>query len=281
VRLARKDPAGARALFEKALDTRPNDIAALLALTDLDVQAGRGAQATTRLEAALATRPNDTALLTLLGRTYGSAKQFDKAESTLRRAITADPQSSEAFGWLGQLYMAQNQPERAVKEFETLARRRPDLVAPHVLMGPIYEQLGKREEAKEAYRRALALEPRSVLASNNLAFLYAQDNERLDEALELAQQAKSISKTPGVADTLGWVFYRKGLHQQAVDAFKEAYARSPKDTTFQYHLGMAYSKTGELRQARTLLEAALKAVPDAPEAAEAKSILDQLATIGS
>src|SRR5258706_12241045 len=59
----------------------------------------------------------------------------------------------------------------------------------------------------------------AVFAANNLAWIYAVYGKgNLDEAVRLAQGA--VQASPGVAsfaDTLGWVYYKKGLYGAAAE----------------------------------------------------------------
>ena len=112
------------------------------------------------------------------------------------------------------------------------------------------------------------------MLANNLAWMYLADNERLDEALRLAQSARAkLPQSADVADTLGWAFYKNGSTSQAVRTLEEAVQKSPRNAQINYHLGLAYAKHGDLTRARRVLEQALAMAPDAPEAAEARAVL--------
>ena len=61
----------------------------------------------------------------------------------------------------------------------------------------------------------------NVIALNNLAYLLARDNP--DEAVKLAQQAVELApENADVQDTLGWVYYRKGLYSAALPYLQAA-----------------------------------------------------------
>jgi Flp pilus assembly protein TadD len=206
-------------------------------------------------------------------------KDYPRAEQLLRSAIEADPNSTDAYSLLARLLVVEGKADAALKEMESLAARRPDLAGPHVMAGFIYQTQQKRAEAKAAYRRALAIDPRTPVAANNLAYLLADDGESLDEALQLAQLAKSrMPSASYVSDTLGWVFFKRGLYQSSVEALREASKKSPNDVGIQYHLGLALHRLGDTGEARRVLEGALKASPSAPEAVAARQALGVAAT---
>jgi tetratricopeptide (TPR) repeat protein len=67
------------------------------------------------------------------------------------------------------------------------------------------------------------------------------------------------SKTPGFLDTAGWVEYRSGNIERAVELLEQAAALLDEPVPEQqYHLGMAYLAAGRKDEGRELLEAAIE-----------------------
>lgn len=63
---------------------------------------------------------------------------------------------------------------------------------------------------------------------------------------------------PHVSDTLGWILYRRGIHQRALALLRESASRSPDSPMVQSHLRMAALKTGDKEPARKALAVAAK-----------------------
>ena len=87
-------------------------------------------------------------------------------------------------------------------------------------------------------------------------------------------------------DTLGWVYYKKGIYDSSVDMFQEALKlgkknNRPEGAAFHYHLGLAYQKTGKAALARREWEQALKVDPKFQDAGEVKQLLAELKSGGS
>ena len=81
---------------------------------------------------------------------------------------------------------------------------------------------GTLSEAKQAYEAALKLDANNAMGLNNLAFLIAENNGDLDDALTKAQKAKQLlPNTYEVADTLGWIYLKKNLRDNALEIFKD------------------------------------------------------------
>jgi tetratricopeptide (TPR) repeat protein len=138
----------------------------------------------------------------------------------------------------------------------------------------ILEAQHKTEEARKRYERILQIDPNAVVAANNLAWLDVERNQDLDLALQLAQRAKQhLSSDSRVNDTLGWIYYKKNLPQQALPLLEESVRGDPNNPLHQYHLGMTYLRAGDWNKARPPLERALKLNPDFGAAAEAKNAL--------
>jgi len=92
------------------------------------------------------------------------------------------------------------------------------------------------EEVVQAYRRAIALNPDSPTAYNNLAWFYAQRNIDLDGAVELCQMAIQRSAKPTYLDTLAQIYFLRGQYPMAQQAIEKAIALDPQNQTYQDRL---------------------------------------------
>src|SRR5262252_4129669 len=114
------------------------------------------------------------------------------------------------------------------------------------MVGVIEQMQGRTADARQTFERVMATDSRAAVAANNLAWIYADANEQLDTALQLAQTAKAaMAKNAAVDDTLGWVYYRKGLMSQAISSLQQSVQLQPNNASYQYHLGLAYVGLGD------------------------------------
>jgi uncharacterized protein HemY len=67
-----------------------------------------------------------------------------------------------------------------------------------------------------------------------------------------------------------------GNSGQALHFIQQAAAKAPDHPIVNYHLGIAYYKTGQMAEARTHLQKAVASQKDFPGMNEAKSVLAQL-----
>lgn len=277
VLLAKTDVRGAAREFDKALELAPSNLDALAGRLAVDVHDKRPADGRPRIERALASSPKDPKLLMLAAQFELSARDMSRAEQYLRQAVEADPSFVDAYSMLGRFYAQQNRLEEAKKEFTELVKRRPDSVAAQTMIGMILERQGRPDESIKAYESVVKNTSRAALASNNLAYLYAERGEQLDLAVQLAQSAKlQMPDSADVSDTLGWVYYKKGMAELAIRPFEFSVEKDPKNPVFAFHLGLAYAKAGRTDKARETLDRALKLQPDFPGADQARTTLASL-----
>jgi tetratricopeptide (TPR) repeat protein len=257
------NPKAARIAYERALELSPGFVEAIGGLTYLDLLAKDPASAINRLDAELVKQPTNAALFGLLARVHSVTGDKAKEEQALRRAVTVDPRFSAGYEMLARMYLQQNRIEEARAEFEGIAQRDPSNIGAKTMVGVLLEQQGKRAEATKAYEAAVQGTENAPVAANNLAYIYAEQGTNLDLALQLATSAKQrLPNDPGVDDTIGWVYYKKGLPSLAVKAFEDSVKKRPDNAETLFHLGLTYAKLGDKAKAREALERALKLDPN-------------------
>jgi putative PEP-CTERM system TPR-repeat lipoprotein len=268
---------GARKAFSAALKAAPSSAVALRGLLELDIQAKRPGDSKQRIEAHLKQFPQDARALVIAGRTYAAVGDLAAAESALRKAIDLDPTQLEGYHVLGQILVRQKKLDQALKAYEERVAERPDDVSGHTMIGMIQLVQGNMAAARERFEKVLSLDPRSSVASNNLAYMDAEAGTNLDVALNRAQQAKaSQPDDANVSDTLGWVYVKRGLPALAVSPLEQATQKEPGNPTYHYHLGIAYVKAGDRDRGRVSLQRALQISKSFAGADDAQRTLDGL-----
>jgi tetratricopeptide (TPR) repeat protein len=229
------------------------------------------------VDARLAEAPNDAPALVLAAMTYSAQGDVARAEGLLRKAIEANASHLPAYLALGRLYLAQRRLDEACAEFDRLASRAPR-PAPALTMAGLIRQMQKRDaEARDRFERALRADPNAAVAATNLAWMLAESGTDLDRALQLAQSAKAqLPDLPQVGDTLGWVYYKKGLAALSVPLFRQSVEQDPRNGTYQLHLALAYAQTGDREGARRALDKALQIQPDLRNTEDGRRLAETL-----
>jgi tetratricopeptide (TPR) repeat protein len=141
----------------------------------------------------------------------------------------------------------------------------------------IYDAQKKYDKAKEYYEKVLKINPKFAPAANNLAYLYLEPGGNVDEALNLAQEAKrQFPEDPHISDTIGWAYYKKNVFSRAVGYLQEAKEKIPENPVVRYHLGMAYYKNGDKENAKRELKKAIELDAKFAGVEEAKGVLEKL-----
>jgi tetratricopeptide (TPR) repeat protein len=280
-------------LYERALAIDSANYDALNGLVNIYVKQGRTDQAHARVDQAISSQQgNRDALATLhylKAQVHVYEKNTGNAEAELRRALDNNQNYLAAYFALGALFANTSQQDRAIAEYRRVIERKPDDVAAYTLIGMIEDSRGNYDAAAENYRKALELDQNMAIAANNLAWIYAAYGKgNLDEAQRLAQGV--VQKYPeeaGFVDTLGWVFYKKGLYPAAIEQIQKAIARDEANANrtgaapapvYRFHLGLALVARGDKAGGRRELEAALNLARRTPfaEADEARKTLATL-----
>ena len=124
------------------------------------------------------------------------------------------------------------------------------------------EKMDRLELMEQDLRRILVKEPDHVQALNALGYTLADRTDRYEEAYKLIERALDLS--PGdfyILDSMGWVLYRLGRHQEAIAHLREALTLRP-DPEIAAHLGEVLWVTGDREAAREIWDTALQATPE-------------------
>jgi len=101
-----------------------------------------------------------------------NAGRFEAALKDLEHAETLRPELGEIYVSRGNVFFYQNSFEAALAEHDRgIEKGMAKLYAAHYNRGLTLEQLGRIEEAKDAYRESIALSPEFELAKERLARL--------------------------------------------------------------------------------------------------------------
>jgi tetratricopeptide (TPR) repeat protein len=283
--LAERQPAEARNAFEKAAEISPDYLPAVERLVDLDIAQQQYPAAMARVQKLLdkdpkAEDPKTAQLWALRGKLYLAQRDFTHAEQDLSKATELDANLEPAYLLLAQLYVATNKQDEAIAKLSRFVEKNNDPRA-LLLIALIQTSLKHFDAARDAYEKVLAVNPNIALALNNLAAIYSDYFGQLDKGYELAKKAKDIAPDePHIADTFGWIAFKKGDYAEALRALQESAAKLPDNPEIQYHVGMAHYMGGEEEPARIALRKAADASADFLGKDDARKRLSLLA-IGS
>ncbi|QDY69766.1 tetratricopeptide repeat protein [Qingshengfaniella alkalisoli] len=139
------------------------------------------------------------------------------------------------------------------------------------------ERTGDYDRAIAIYEDLYAADSGSALIANNLASMittYYDDQEHLERAFVVARRLRGTD-VPAFQDTYGWIAFRLGNIDEALEYLESAAEGMPRNPSVQYHLGKVYAAKGRTDEARNQFERAVElwGDTDVPEAQDARQQL--------
>ena len=117
--------------------------------------------------------------------------------------------------------------------------------------GIAYERTKRWPEAEADFLKALELEPEQPFVLNYLGYSWVDMGMHLDRAQGMLHRAVELRPDDGyIVDSLGWVHFRLGEYEKAVESLERAVVLEPGDPVINDHLGDAYWRVGRQREAR-------------------------------
>jgi tetratricopeptide (TPR) repeat protein len=278
--LQEKDFKEAETLFNQMRATNPNDPRGLAGVVESEVAQSDYKSALVLLREEVQKNPNRLDYRMGIANILLRDKQYDAAIQELQQVVAKDPKSSDAYVRLGAAYQLKGDTNDAIENY----RKAKSFAAlgdalPATRLALLVDSSGRHDEAQVLYEDILKIDPNSVVALNNLAYIKAEQGKDLDNALTLAQRARQqYPRDPNVADTLGWIYIKKNLSDDAIRIYREVVSTAPENAAYHYHFAMALYQKGDKQGAKQALDEALKRGPKPPEQ---QGIKELMAKVGS
>ena len=267
LKVREKNIVGARRSLEEALKLSPGATNMLSLLGQILRQQGQRPHYLVLLAEAAAKAPQSTPQSVTLQMMLGGERQ---QQGDLPGARTAYLAARSAGG------VAEADPAIALLDmdagaFEPARQRLLELLKTHdtVAARTLLAQLESRpgapspETAIPHYLQVVKLDPANAVALNNLANLMERLNKLQDAAVWGQKAVAAAPASPAAADTLGWIFYRMGKHEEAVPHLQNSLKLLDRPLA-RYHLAAALAKAGNAKEAREQFDIALRQDPNSP-----------------
>lgn len=161
-------------------------------------------------KAALAVQPRDREIMLRLGSAYRKAKLFKEARESFEAIIAEDPRNADAHMNLGNVYLDQGEIDKAVALYEkfTAYSNDKETAAKNFLNAGFRYYDGKEyAKALAAYNRALALTPENPLAYTDIGWTKLALGQK-DEAVQAFERALKLNPPEQVKE-----YSRRGLKE--------------------------------------------------------------------
>jgi len=269
-----KDYKRAEQVFNDLNKANPKDSRGMIGLVETMASQNHIADAIKLLQDSVARQPERRDFQLALANLYVRDQRYDDGVKLLQALLKTDPKSGDLLLRLAETQRRKGDVNAAIETFRLASQAAPGDARPLLQLGLLMDGTGRRDQAKPIYEQILKIQPDHPIALNNLAFIKAEEGQDLDAALTMAQRARQgMPNSPDVMDTLGWIYLKKNLSDDAVRTFKELLATDPNRATYHYHYGMALLQKGDKPSAKRELEAAIRFNPSKDDGIKIRQLL--------
>jgi tetratricopeptide (TPR) repeat protein len=216
-----------------------------------------------------------------LGWMYFKTGKIGEAAAAFGNALRVFPGYHRAYAGAGQALASQGRLSEAIESY-----RQAQAVVPlpeyAAALAELYAISGNESEAKK--QRALLDmldrigQAKGETTNRNLAVVYADQDRKLDRALQLAQAELNSRKDVYTYDALAWALYKNRRYPEAEAASAKALRMKTAEPMFYFHAGMIAAALDKQAEAKQNLERALALNPkfDVRQAAVATKTLEAI-----
>ena len=185
--------------------------------------------------------------------------------SNIQKAKQAGAENAYFYYILGNILKENKEYQKAVDAYdaaEILGKHDGEL--PRELM-PLYysraiafDLMDSWDNALADLNKAMEIFPNNPLILNYIGYAYADRGIELEKAKEMIMQAVMAAPNDAyITDSMGWILYRLGEYNQAVQYLERAASLDPYHMVINDHLGDAYWKVGRKIEAHYMWQRAL------------------------
>lgn len=222
VELDKGDLDSARSRYLTVLASEPKNIFAMIGLARIDFSRRKNDDGIQWLERAKGVSPDALAPRLLLASQLLRTQNSLKALAEMIDAYRSHPNNPDVLDLLGQAQLATGRMSDAATTYKKLTTLRPESPLGHYRLAVAQISLGALAAARDSLNKALQLKPGGIETLHTLAALELQAG-RYDEALKTARQLQGLQpKAPTGWVLEGDILGARKLPAQALPAYEKA-----------------------------------------------------------
>jgi putative PEP-CTERM system TPR-repeat lipoprotein len=256
-------PDAARQHLENMLKKDPKSVEAMTALARLADQAGKREDATRWLEKAVATQPDQLAPALRLSAYYVQTNEAPKAIALLRKMQVENASDTALLDLLGRAQLVSGDKSGALESASKVAGLAPKSPLAQLRLASVHLQLKNEAAAAEDLKKALSIDPNYVPALLAQADMAVNKGD-FDKALTIVRSVqKTLPKAAAGYLAEGDLMMLQKKPAQAVAPYQKAveFAKTPQVLL---KLTTAMNLTGKGKEADDLIADWRKTHPDDP-----------------
>ena len=251
--------------WEDALKIDPNNETAILYLAVFYSVNNNPQEALDYWDRYIRQKPGSAESYFQQGLTLEKLGNTEKAVKSIEKTIELKPDNYETYFALGQLYEKQGRLDDAIKECEKYLAFAPDNSIVLMYLGGLYYQSKKYKNAQDVFKKADKLSPNDSTILFWLGVL-AETSRDWPGAISYFELLSKKGETPELDARLSYYYSLNGQGSVAIKYLKRAIKLEPRNPSYYYLLGIAYSDEKKYGRAKEYFTTALKLKPDFADA---------------
>ncbi len=180
-----------------------------------------------------------------------SQKHYHKALSIYQDVYKQQP-DKKVFSAIVDMLLASNRKDKAIALLTEEVDKNPDDIDSTFKLASLYQEKQQLQQAEKYYQLILKQNPGHVISLNNLAWIKIDSD--IKEAVKLAKTAyEQAPESAAIMDSYGYFLVMDGQYAEGTELLELAAIGMPDDKDIQYHLALAYEKTGQREKAHNIL----------------------------
>jgi tetratricopeptide (TPR) repeat protein len=244
--------------FRLVLKARPDNISVRYYLALVLEEMNNFDEAVPELKKIILEEPKNINAFLHLAYIYTRMKNIDDAIQMYEEILDFNKDQPEIYILLSEAYMNRKDYKKAESVLTGALSRFSNNDELHTNLAMVFEKAGRFDDMVVHLRTAIEINPRNADALNYLGYSLADRGINLEEALSLIKRSLDLKPDNGyILDSLGWVYYKQGKYETALDIIIKASEITKNDPVVLEHLGDTYLALHRPDKAREFWEKSL------------------------
>ena len=192
--------------------------------------------------------------------------QYNDAQAEASKLLKHFSHSATLYNILGSVNRELGKLDEAIQAYYTALSIKPKYAEAYYNMGNALKEKGDLDAALKAFRQAVSLKPRFVEAHYNIGNILVSQNE-LETAEEVYKKVIAVEPSHVKAYiNLGYVLKNLSKFDEALATYKKARAIDPQNAMIYNNLGNTYREQGKPKEALENYKKLIYYEPDNPTA---------------
>ncbi|MFD2561491.1 tetratricopeptide repeat protein [Aquimarina rubra] len=188
---------------------------------------------------------------------YGHAGRIGESYKNYLKALAIDPANAYAkkgIAWI--VYSYENNPEEALRILDAITKHHqsPDYFLLKAEIAEFQKEDNKKKVNLQKYEQAVNDERYGVMYNSHTALLLAEEHQKFDQALDIAEEEIQNRPTPESYDLKAHILNLKGAHKEALTIAEKYILHKTFEPVANFHIAQIYKANNLLEKANPIIE---------------------------